>query len=107
MTQRKGESGGHRWWNRGATNREKDREREREREKECVAGYTRHVRRTPFSDRVKEVDSLLDLQSIDWSVAQGLSRCAVIKTSLDPMDGAADCISEKPGNRQQRVNNLR
>lgn len=38
-------------------------------------------RRTPFSDRVKEVDSLLDLQSIDRSVARGLSRC-VIKTSL-------------------------
>lgn len=38
-------------------------------------------RRTPFSDRVKEVDSPLDLQSIERSVvARGLSRC-VIKTS--------------------------
>lgn len=63
MVQRKRERGGHRWWNRRA------REREREGGRERVAGYTRHVRRTPFSDRVKEVDSLLDLQSIDWSMA--------------------------------------
>lgn len=52
-------------------------------------------RRTPFSDRVKEVDSLLDLQSIDRSVARGLSRC-VIKTSLGRSNGrSAVSIPEK------------
>lgn len=52
-------------------------------------------RRTPFSDRVKEVDSLLDLQSIDRSVARGLSRC-VIKTSLGRSNGrSAVSILEK------------
>lgn len=51
--------------------------------------------RTPFSDRVKEVDSLLDLQSIDRSVARGLSRC-VIKTSLGRSNGrSAVSIPEK------------
>lgn len=50
----------------------------REGEGACRRIYTT---RTPFSDRVKEVDSPLDLQSIERSVvARGLSRC-VIKTS--------------------------